>query len=90
MRTGVRLGIDVGKARIGVARCDLHGMLATPVETVPRAASGGGDIARICCNVKLGLPLFGKTLMNRDSGDGTTLDEPPQLRHAWPHIQTNV
>jgi hypothetical protein len=50
----------------------------------------GGDIARICCNVKLGLPLFGKTLMNRDSGDGTTLDEPPQLRHAWPHIQTNV
>lgn len=49
-----------------------------------------GDIARICCNVKLGLPLFGKTLMNRDSDDGAALDEPPQLRHAWPHIQTNV
>lgn len=58
MRSGVRLGIDVGKARIGVARCDLHGMLATPVETVARAggsgrASGGGraavtaDVARI-------------------------------------------
>lgn len=36
MRVGVRLGIDVGKARIGVARCDPHGMLATPLETVPR------------------------------------------------------
>ncbi len=65
MRTGVRLGIDVGKARIGVARCDLHGMLATPVETVPRAASGGGDIARIlelateidAIELVVGLPL---------------------------------
>jgi putative Holliday junction resolvase len=35
-RPGVRLGIDVGKARIGVARCDRDGLLAVPVETVPR------------------------------------------------------
>ena len=41
MRSGVRLGIDVGRARIGVARCDLHGMLATPVETVARTEGGG-------------------------------------------------
>lgn len=44
MRPGVRLGIDVGTARVGVARSDFHGMLATPVETVPR---GSGDLARI-------------------------------------------
>jgi putative Holliday junction resolvase len=37
MRPGVRLGIDVGLARIGVARSDIHGMLSTPVETVARA-----------------------------------------------------
>lgn len=37
MRSGVRLGIDVGKVRIGVSRSDLHGMLATPVETVQRS-----------------------------------------------------
>jgi len=43
MRSGVRIGIDVGRARIGVARTDLHGMLATPVETVPRSAEGAGD-----------------------------------------------
>ncbi|WEK14333.1 MAG: Holliday junction resolvase RuvX [Candidatus Microbacterium phytovorans] len=35
-RRGVRLGIDVGKARVGVARCDRDGLLAVPVETVPR------------------------------------------------------
>lgn len=45
-RPGVRLGIDVGKARIGVARCDPHGMLATPLETVARRPDGS-DIARI-------------------------------------------
>ncbi|WP_028471611.1 Holliday junction resolvase RuvX [Nocardioides alkalitolerans] len=44
MRRGVRLGIDPGDARIGVARCDPSGILATPVETVPR---GAGDLARL-------------------------------------------
>ena len=44
MRQGVRVGVDVGTVRIGVARSDLHGMLATPVETVAR---GEGDIPRI-------------------------------------------
>ena len=65
MRSGVRLGIDVGKARIGVARSDLHGMLATPVETVARAADGDADLARIAelvaelaaFEVIVGLPL---------------------------------
>ena len=62
MRTGVRLGVDVGKVRIGVARSDLHGMLALPVETVPR---GPGDVERILAVVNdyevteivVGLPL---------------------------------
>lgn len=37
MRPGVRLGIDVGRARVGVASCDRDGLLATPVATVARA-----------------------------------------------------
>lgn len=37
MRHGVRLGVDVGKARVGVATCDREGLLATPLETLPRA-----------------------------------------------------
>ena len=44
MRSGVRLGIDPGDARIGVARSDPSGFLATPVETVRR---GRGDLQRI-------------------------------------------
>ncbi|HWJ82664.1 MAG TPA: Holliday junction resolvase RuvX [Nocardioides sp.] len=44
MRSGVRLGVDPGDARIGVARCDPAGILATPVETVPR---GKGDLRRL-------------------------------------------
>lgn len=33
---GVRLAVDVGSVRIGVARCDPDGILATPVATVAR------------------------------------------------------
>lgn len=35
-RRGVRLGVDVGRVRVGVARSDPDGLLAVPVETVPR------------------------------------------------------
>lgn len=44
VRPGVRLGVDVGDVRIGVARSDPAGLIATPVETVPR---GRGDLARL-------------------------------------------
>jgi putative Holliday junction resolvase len=61
-RRGVRLGIDVGRARVGVARCDPDGMLAVPVETVQR---GDDSVARIVTlaeehsvfEVLVGLPL---------------------------------
>ena len=52
MRHGVRVGVDVGKARIGLAMSDPHGMLATPVETVPRDANGVADFARISTIVR--------------------------------------
>ncbi|AWB86459.1 Holliday junction resolvase RuvX [Mycetocola zhujimingii] len=65
MRTGVRLGIDVGKVRIGVARSDFHGMLATPIETVQRSTDSGEDVKRIIAiadelnpiELVVGLPL---------------------------------
>jgi len=44
MRHGVRLGLDPGDARIGVARSDPTGFLATPLETVKK---GRGDLARL-------------------------------------------
>ena len=47
MRRGVRLGVDVGKARIGIARSDPDGLLATPLETVPRDPEGVAHLTRI-------------------------------------------
>lgn len=44
MRHGVRIGLDPGDARIGVAKSDPTGFLATPEETVRR---GKGDLRRI-------------------------------------------
>jgi putative Holliday junction resolvase len=39
---GARLGVDVGMARIGLAASDPDGLVATPVETVPRVLAGPG------------------------------------------------
>jgi putative Holliday junction resolvase len=44
VRPGVRLGLDPGDARIGVARSDPSGFLATPLETVKRSR---GDLTRL-------------------------------------------
>ena len=63
MRRGVRLGVDPGRARIGVSACDAEGLLAVPVETV---AAGRGMWERLCAlvaehrpiEVVVGLPLL--------------------------------
>ncbi|MEV0429293.1 Holliday junction resolvase RuvX [Micromonospora sp. NPDC050495] len=41
--TGVRLGVDVGQVRVGVARSDPHGILATPLVTLARDLATGPD-----------------------------------------------
>ena len=48
MRPGVRIGVDVGSVRVGVATCDPAGLIATPVETVRR---GRGDLDRLAALV---------------------------------------
>lgn len=40
-RRGVRLALDWGQARIGVAACDRDGLLAYPVETIASASDLG-------------------------------------------------
>jgi putative Holliday junction resolvase len=62
VRTGTRIGIDVGRARVGVARSDRDGLLATPVETLKR---DGRTIEAVCAlvgeldplEIVVGLPL---------------------------------
>jgi putative Holliday junction resolvase len=40
---GRRLGVDVGKVRVGVALCDPDGILATPLATVSRDMGAAAD-----------------------------------------------
>lgn len=44
MRAGIRLAVDAGSARIGVAKCDRDGVLASPLATLRR---GHGDIDQL-------------------------------------------
>lgn len=65
MRRGARLGVDVGSVRVGVARSDPAGILATPVETLERDTRRRSDIDRIVAlvvehdvvEVVVGLPV---------------------------------
>ncbi len=61
-RGGVRLGIDVGTARVGVARCDPEGLLAVPVETIPRDEATAERVVALCIEhaameIVVGLPM---------------------------------
>ncbi|MFT4137151.1 Holliday junction resolvase RuvX [Microbacterium sp.] len=61
-RRGVRLGVDVGKARVGVARCDPDGLLAVPVETVRRDEHAVARVAELAAEYEamellVGLPI---------------------------------
>ena len=81
MRTGARLGIDVGEARVGVAASDPSGLLATPVETVSRDLDHGSDLDRVVelvremdvLEVVVGLPR------SLDGSEGTAADK----ARAW-------
>ena len=44
---GVWLGVDVGTVRVGVARSDPAGVLATPLVTLTRDADGGRDLVEL-------------------------------------------
>ena len=63
MRSGVRVGIDIGTVRIGVARSDRDGYLATPVETVDRGSDNPiGQLVAVISELEaieviVGLPL---------------------------------
>jgi putative Holliday junction resolvase len=77
VRSGVRLGIDVGSVRIGVAASDPDGVLATPVQTVQRDRRGDKDVEAIAAlvserdavEVVVGLP---RSLSGKDGAAAET------------------
>ena len=60
-RRGIRLGIDVGSVRVGVARSDPEGLLAVPVATLARADAIDTLLALVAehepLEILIGLPL---------------------------------
>lgn len=73
-RRGVRLGVDVGRARIGVARCDPDGLLATPVETVPRDDASIGRLIALAGEYDASEILVGLPLNMRGEDTASTTD----------------
>ena len=61
IRPGVRLGIDVGRARVGIARSDRDGIMAVPVETAARDTATDVVVGLVAeyspLEVIVGLPL---------------------------------
>ncbi|WP_425861626.1 Holliday junction resolvase RuvX [Arthrobacter sp. TWP1-1] len=61
---GVKLGVDVGMVRVGLATCDPDGILATPVKTLSRDLKKNSDVkvvvkeaaARGAVQIFVGLP----------------------------------
>lgn len=64
VRPGVRMGVDVGEVRVGLAASDPAGMLAFPVQTIDRHLATGSDldlvaeiaVQRQAMEVVVGLP----------------------------------
>ena len=61
VRSGVRLAVDVGSARIGVARSDPGGILASPLTAVPAGPRAQDELVRLAVDaeaieVVVGLP----------------------------------
>jgi putative Holliday junction resolvase len=62
VRPGIRIGVDVGRARVGVARSDRDGLLATPVETLRRGSTTIASLQALIAELEpvevvVGLPI---------------------------------
>lgn len=74
MITGVRIALDVGSVRIGVAKCDPAGMLATPLVTLsagPDALSKVAELisehSAVCVYIGKPISLSGKDTASTQS-----------------------
>jgi putative holliday junction resolvase len=75
VRPGVRIGVDVGSVRVGVAACDATGTLASPVQVLQRDRRGSDlaslaalATAREAIEIVVGMP---RTLRDRQGPAAT-------------------
>jgi putative Holliday junction resolvase len=92
VRPGVRLGVDVGKARVGIASCDRDGLLATPVATLARVDADERSFRLLveeygAVEVVVGLPL---SLSGGDTASTTDARELASSIAAWVDIPVRL
>ncbi|WP_115790620.1 Holliday junction resolvase RuvX [Arthrobacter silvisoli] len=81
---GVKLGVDVGTVRVGLAACDPDGILASPIRTLKRDAKKNSDVGVIvrqasergAVQVFVGLP---RTLKGQEGPSARMATEYAQL-----------
>jgi putative Holliday junction resolvase len=87
VRPGVRIGVDVGSVRVGVAASDPDGLLATPVETLTRERRSNADVdalaglarERAAVEVVVGFP---RSLSGGEGAAATTVRDYARLLAA--------
>lgn len=62
VRAGVRLGLDIGAKRVGVARCDREGLVAVPVTVLDATSDWHGELRTLLdefevMEVVVGIPV---------------------------------
>jgi putative holliday junction resolvase len=92
VRPGVRLGVDVGKARVGIASCDREGLLATPVATLARADADARSFRLLveehgAVEIVVGLPL---SLSGGDTASTTDARELAASIAAWVDVPVRL
>jgi putative Holliday junction resolvase len=86
---GVRLGVDVGTVRVGVAASDPDGIMAFPVATVARDESAVAAVAAICAErgvvgIFVGLPRHLSGVEGASAADARTFAAELEERSGIP------
>jgi putative holliday junction resolvase len=92
VRAGVRLGVDVGKARVGIAVCDREGLLATPVATLARPDADERSFRLLveeygAVEIVVGLPL---SLSGGDTASTTDAREFAAAVAGWTGVRVRL
>jgi putative Holliday junction resolvase len=95
VRPGVRIGVDVGSVRVGVAASDADGLLASPVQTLARDRSRRSDLdalaglatERAAVEVVVGLP---RSLSGREGPAASAAREDAGQLAARVHIPVRL
>ena len=73
MVNGVRLALDVGSVRIGVAKCDAEGLLATPLVTITSGPDAVNEIYELVHEFEAKCVYVGKPISLAGKDTGSTM-----------------